>query len=206
MKTQHIASLFIAAFAISANASPTTFDFKDPKGINNVVFLIDAPLESINGTGTGISGTALFDPENPGVVTGTINLEVASLRVPNNAMQGHLAGERWMNAEQFPTITFEVTGASNARTSGDTTEADITGNLTVKGTTKAITVPAKLTYLKGKLKARGGSRVDGDLLVVRSAFSIKRSDYNINSGNMLDKVTDEIGLTLSIVGIAPYAE
>ena len=207
MKTHHIATLLLlAAVAVPVNAAPTSFDFKDPKGVNNVVFLIDAPLESINGTGTGISGAALFDPENPGAVTGTINLEVASLRVPNNTMQGHLVGERWMHAEQYPTITFEVTGASNVRTSGDTTEADITGNLTVKGTTKAITVPAKLTYLKGKLKARGGSRVDGDLLVVRSGFSVKRSDYGINPGQMLDKVTDEIGLTLSIVGIAPYAE
>ncbi len=36
---------------------PIQFDFKDPKKVNNVVFLLDAPLESINGTATGVSGT-----------------------------------------------------------------------------------------------------------------------------------------------------
>lgn len=205
MKTHHIAStLLIAAAAVAANAAPTSFDFKDPKGVNNIVFLIDAPLESINGTASGISGTASFNPENPASVTGTINLEVASLRVSNDRMQEHLVSDRWMDAAQFPMITFEVTGASNVRTNGDTTEADLTGNMTIKGVTKTITVPARLTFLKGKLKARG-SRVDGDLLVVRSSFSVNRSDFGINAGQMLDKVTDEIGLTLSIVGIAPYS-
>lgn len=207
MKTHQLtATLAAAVFAVALNAAPISFDFKDPKGVNNIVFLIDAPLESINGTATGITGSASFDPENPSAVTGTVTLDVKTLRVPNDTMQGHLAGERWMNAEKFPAITFEVTGASNARTNGDTTEADLSGNLTVKGTTHAVTVPAKLTFLKGKLKARGGSKVDGDLLVVRSSFSIKRSDYGINAGQMLDKVTDDIHLSLSVVGIAPYAQ
>ena len=49
-----------------ALAVPHTFDFKDPKGVNNVVFKTDAPLESINGTATGISGSVTFDPDNPG--------------------------------------------------------------------------------------------------------------------------------------------
>jgi polyisoprenoid-binding protein YceI len=207
MKTHHlIATLTAASFAVAIHAAPATYNFKDPKGVNNIVFQTDAPLESINGAATGISGTAVFDPENPGAVTGSITLDVTSLRVPNDAMQGHLAGERWMDAAKYPTITFEVTGTANVRTSGDTTEADLIGNLTVKGVTRAITVPAKLTFLKAKLKARGGSPVDGDLLVVRSSFSIKRSDYGINAGQMHDKVSDEIQLTLSIVGAAPYAE
>jgi polyisoprenoid-binding protein YceI len=207
MNTHHLtATLLATVLAAAVNAAPITFDFKDPKGVNNIVFLLDAPLESINGTATAISGSASFDPENPAAVNGTITLDVKSLRVPNDTMQGHLAGERWMDAEKFPTITFEVTGASNTRTMGETTEADLAGNLTVKGVTHSISVPAKLTFLKGKLKARGGSKVDGDLLVVRSSFAIKRSDYGINAGQMLDKVSDDILLTLSIVGIAPYAE
>lgn len=200
-----IATIAGTAFVAALHSAPTSFDFKDPKGVNNIVFLLDAPLESINGTATGITGTAVFDPENPAAITGAITLDVKSIRVPNDTMQEHLAGERWMDVGKFPTIVFEVTGTANARTSGDTTEADLTGNLTVKGVTKPVTVPARLTFLKGKLKARGGSNVDGDLLVVRSSFSIKRSDYGINAGQQLDKVADDIRLTLSIVGIAPYA-
>jgi hypothetical protein len=57
--------LLLAAFGLSAQAAPLTFDFKDPKGVNNVQFSLDAPLESITGTGTGISGSVTFDPAPP---------------------------------------------------------------------------------------------------------------------------------------------
>jgi hypothetical protein len=43
----------------------------------------------------------------------------------------------------------------------------------------------------------------GDLLVIRSNFSINRSDFNIQPHQMESKVSDEIDLTLSIAGAAP---
>jgi hypothetical protein len=42
----------------------------------------------------------------------------------------------------------------------------------------------------------------GDLLVIRSNFKVKRSDYGINPGAPEDKVSDEIDLTLSIAGMS----
>ena len=54
--------LVLAGVASAALAAPQTFDFKDPKGVNNAVFKLDAPLEAINGTANGISGTVTFDP------------------------------------------------------------------------------------------------------------------------------------------------
>jgi polyisoprenoid-binding protein YceI len=43
----------------------------------------------------------------------------------------------------------------------------------------------------------------GDLLVIRSSFTIKRSDFNINTGQFEDKVSDAIEITLSIAGASP---
>jgi hypothetical protein len=62
-------------------------------------------------------------------------------------------------------------------------------------------IPVKLTYLKDKLSQRVPS-MKGDLLVIRANFSIKRGDFNINPGQLEDKVSDEIDLTLSIAGAA----
>jgi polyisoprenoid-binding protein YceI len=66
-----------------------------------------------------------------------------------------------------------------------------------------LTVPVKLTYLKDKLSARTNGQMKGDLLVLRSAFAIKRSDFGINPGAPQDKVSDEIQLTLSLAGSSP---
>ena len=76
--------------------------------------------------------------------------------------------------------------------------------MSIKGVTKPVTVPVKLTYLKDKLKARGGSNKDGDLLVLRASFVIKRSDYGINAAKFEEKVSDEIELTFSLAGSAPH--
>jgi polyisoprenoid-binding protein YceI len=194
-------TLFALAIAAPAFAAPIQFDFKDPKGVNNVVFKTDAPLESINGTASGVSGIVTFDPENPGATKGKIVVAAKSLHVANATMKEHMHGENWMDVAKHPDMTFELSSLKNVKADANVTTADAVGKMTVKGVTKDITAPVKLTYLKDKLKARSGK--EGDLLVIRSNFSIKRSDYGINAAKGEDKVSNEIELSLSVAGAAP---
>src|ERR1051326_7375144 len=193
-------ALLIAAITATTFAAPLEFDFKDPKGVNNVVFKTDAPLESINGTATGISGGVTFDPDNTGAVKGNIYVQANSLHLGNPMQKEHLHGDKWLDVAKYPEITFEVESAKNVRTEGNATSADVTGKMSLHGVAKAITVPVKMTYLKDKLKARTGK--EGDLLVIRASFKIKRSDFAINPGQMEEKVSDDIELNLSIAGAA----
>jgi polyisoprenoid-binding protein YceI len=196
------ASILLTLTAVGfCSAGPIEFDFKDPKGVNNIVFKTDAPLESINGTATGISGKVVFDPQNPGAVKGKLLVAASSLHVGNPMQKEHLHGANWMDVATYPDITFEVSGTKNVKTDADVTTADVNGKMTVKGTTKEIIVPVKLTYLKDKLKARSGK--EGDLLVLRSNFSIKRSDFGIGDAKFQEKVSNEIELNLSLAGSAP---
>lgn len=200
---------FTAAFlalAAAAAAAPLSFDFKDPKGVNNVQFKLDAPLESITGTGTGISGTVSFDPTQPGATTGKIVLETKSLTVGNPMMADHLRGDGWLDVANHPTITFEAVSLSNVRAQNNVTTADISGRLTVKGVTREVKVPVSFTHLPDKLGARvGDPKVKGDLLVLRANFEINRSDFGIKPGQVTDKVAENIQLSLSIAGAAPRA-
>jgi len=198
MKIQ-IVSLLAIGFASAALAAPQTFDFKDPKGVNNVQFLLDAPLEPISGSASGISGTVTFDPANPGATKGKIVVTAASLTVPNSMMKEHMHGKDWVDVANNKEITFEAKELKNVKTSGDTTTADAIGTFTLKGVTKDITVPIKLTYLKDKLGQRLPN-AKGDLLVIRANFSVKRTDYGINPKAPEDKVANAIDLTLSIAG------
>jgi polyisoprenoid-binding protein YceI len=202
MKTSHILALTVA-LAAAAHAAPLTFDFKDPKGVNNVVFKLDAPLESINGTANGVSGTITVDPADPSKVTGKIVVETKSLTVPNSVMQEHMVGEKWLDAAAHPEITFEVKGISDIQKQGDAGTAKVSGVFTLKGVSQEITVDAKVTYLPGRLAERSPEKTPGDLLVIRSNFKINRSDFGIQAGQNADKVAEEIELSLSIAGAAP---
>ncbi len=204
--TQVLAILTLATltFAASSTAAPLSFDFKDPKGVNNAVFKLDAPLEAISGSANGISGTVSFDPAAPAATKGKIVIATSSLHVPHPMMKEHMLGEQWLNAAANKEITFEAKSLANVKTAGDNTTADVTGTLTVKGVSKEVTVPVKFTYLKDKLAARTNGQMKGDLLVLRASFAIKRSEFGINPKAPEDKVSDTIELTLSIAGAAAH--
>jgi polyisoprenoid-binding protein YceI len=203
MKT-HIALLAAAALATTAHAGKIAFDLKDPKGVNNIVFKLDAPLESINGTANGISGTVLVDPAQPEVVEGKIVVDAKSLKVSNDVMQEHMLGSDWLDAETHPQITFEVKEVLNPVKTSDTEgTANVKGVFTLKGVSKEITAPAKVTFLPGRLADRSNGKMQGDLLVIRTNFQINRGDFGIKQGENLDKVSDTIDISLSIAGAAP---
>ena len=201
MNKTFLSLLGLTAFTSVALAAPQTFDFKDPKGVNNAVFKLDAPLEAIQGSANGISGSVRFDPQNGSCTQGKIVITAASLHVPNPMMNGHLHSSQWMDAAKYPEIIFEARELKNVKVSGDTTTADAVGTLTVKGVSKEITAPVKFTYLKDKLGQRVPN-MNGDLLVLRSTFTIKRSDFGINPDAPKEKVSDDIELALSIAGAA----
>jgi polyisoprenoid-binding protein YceI len=194
--------LALACLSSAALAAPETFDFKDPKGVNNATFKLDAPLEALSGNATGIAGTVTFDPAAPAATTGKIVVASSSMHVGNPMQQQHMLSDKWMDAAKFPDISFEVKELKNVKTSGDATTADATGTFTLKGISKEVTAPVKFTYLKDKLSQRVPNQ-KGDLLVIRSTFNIKRSDFGIMPGQMEEKVSDTIELTLSIAGASP---
>ena len=197
MKLTYI--LPLVALTSAVYAAPLAFDFKDPKGVNNAVFKLDAPLESINGSASGISGTVTFDPENPAATTGKIIVASESLTVPNPMQKEHLHSANWLDVAKYPEITFEAKSLAKVNTDGNVTTGDVTGTFSLHGVTKEITVPIKLTYLKDKLAARVPN-LKGDLLVIRANFVINREDFNLQKGQYEDKVSPTIDLSLSIAG------
>ena len=193
----------LVATALIGHAAPRSFDFKDPKGVNNVQFKLDAPLESITGTATGITGQVAFDPANPASTTGRITLDTKSLAVGNPLMGEHLHSDQWLDVSRYPAIVFDAREVRNVQPQGVNLVGEILGTLTVKGVTKDVTVPVTFTYLADKLGARlGDAKLHGDLLVLRANFTINRSDYGIKAGELTDKVAETIHLSLSIAGSA----
>ncbi|MFN0128269.1 MAG: YceI family protein [Verrucomicrobiales bacterium] len=186
-----------------ATAAPQSFDFKDPKGVNNVTFKLDAPLETITGSASGVSGTLTIDRDNPSATKGAIVVAAPSMHVENATMKEHMHGKDWLDSKNHPEIKFTVTGLSDFKMDGDTATAIVSGTFSLKGKEKVLTAPAKVTLLPGALAKRSNGAMQGDLLVIRCTFTIKRSEFGINPAAPTDKVADEIEISLAIAGASP---
>ena len=196
--------LVTVAISFEARAENLSFDFKDPRGVSNVAFSLDAPLESINGTAKGIAGTVIVDPDDLSTAKGKIVVATKSLVVPNPLMRIHLLSKDWLNARSNPQISFEIKKVGRVTKKGaHAAEVEVIGAFTLNQVTKEIVTKADISYLPGKLAEITNNKVHGDLLVVRSNFKIRRSDFGIRPGEFLDRVADEISLSVNIIGRAP---
>ncbi len=204
---QTLRSIAFAGFTvISAIAAPRAFDFKDPKGVNAIQFSLDSMLEPIAGSASDVSGTVSFDTADVAATAGKIEVNAKSLKVPNATMTEHLVGAKWVDAEKNPEISFAFTKLSDVKSVGTNQwTATATGKFTLKGVTKDVTVPVKLSYLADALEKRTKPGNKGDLLVVRGEFSVQRGDFGIQPGDNEDKVSPVIQLTFGLVGSAPKA-
>lgn len=203
MKATLIPAISLLGLAATALAAPQTFDFKDPKGVNHAKFTLDAPLETISGVANGVSGTLTVDPAKPEATSGTITVETKSLHVENPLMKEHMLGADWLDAEKNPQIHFKVKSLKDYAMKDGKATAKVVGTFSLKGVEKEITVPATVTLLPGKLADRTGGKMKGDLAVIRTSFTLKRSDFGINPKAPEDKVSDEIAISLSIAGASP---
>lgn len=183
-------------------AAESTFDFKDPKGINAVTFLLDSVLEPIAGWAAGVSGAVRFDPDAPEKMSGAIAVDTNSITVGLPMMTEHLRSADWLDTAKFPTIEFKIKRVVGVQSKENQAfDLMVVGDFSCHGVTKEMTVAVQARYLPGKFRSRYRSPgAKGDLLILRSDFTIQRSDFNIKPGAMKDMVAEDIQVRLSIIG------
>jgi polyisoprenoid-binding protein YceI len=122
--------------------------------------------------------------------TGVVQFEanVKSFAFANPTMQGHFNGDRWMNSDQFPTLSFKgnITNVSDVNLSKDGSyTATVEGTLTIKGKEQKIKVPANII-------------VKGGVISATSDFSVKLADYDISGAPVeAGKVSKEPKISVS---------
>ncbi len=81
-------------------------------------------------------GTINFDEENPSASTVDVTIQADSINTRNDDRDGHLKSADFLNVAEYPTITFTSTKV----TPTDDDEGKLTGNLTIAGVTKEVTL------------------------------------------------------------------
>lgn len=151
-----------------------------------VTFTSDAPLEHIKGVSNQVVGYVVAGTDNPAnLQAGAFRLPVASFDTGIPLRDEHMQGERWLNAESHPDIVFvlsETRSVQTAREGDGFTTYDVTlvGDMTVKGETKRMEIPARLTFMEESERTR--SRAKGDLLALRCDYEINLPDFGVNGG------------------------
>ena len=152
-----------------------------------------AMVTTVRGQFKDFEGQAHIDTANPGDSSVTLKIQTASIDTGVADRDGHLTSADFFDVEQFPEITFVSTDV--AREGADWT---ITGDLTVKGVTKPVTVEFEST----------GSARDpfGNLRVgFEGGTAISRKDWGLTWNAALETggvlVSDKVKLEFDVSAI-----
>jgi polyisoprenoid-binding protein YceI len=107
-----------------------------------------------------IDGTTIADLD--------VTVDMTTLTSDDDRRDGQLA-ERGLETATFPTATFTLTTPvelGEAPAQGDTVTAEATGELTVHGVTREVTVPVE-------------ARWDGDTIEAVASFDVALADHDI---------------------------
>lgn len=122
-----------------------------------------------------------------------VTIQAASINTRNEDRDNHLRTNDFLEVQTHPTITFRSTGAE---VDGDV--LNVTGDLTIKNTTRQVTVPFEF----------GGAAQDpfgNDRIGFEGSLAINRQDYGVNFSAALETggvlVSDKITLELEISAI-----
>lgn len=176
-----------------------------------VTFTSDAPLEHIKASSNRVVGYAVVkDPATgPVIAAGEFRLPLASFDTGIPMRNEHLQGERWMDAKRHPDVVFTMNAFNDAKVEKEgegfkTWSGSLVGKMTIKGVTKDMTIPAKVTLRPESDMTKG--RAPGNLMAIRCTYTVKLSDYGIatadpamKSGKVADEIALETMLFLSTV-------
>jgi polyisoprenoid-binding protein YceI len=147
-----------------------------------------------------VEGKYTLDNEKPENSQFQVVIHVDSIDTNNPQRDGHLKNADFFNAGEFPLITFKSTKVA-AKQEGDKTIFDVTGDLTMHGVTKPVTVSME------KLGEGQGPGPMGYRSGFVFATNLKRSDFGMTYG--LDMVGDDVTVNVSFEGVrqgAPAAQ
>ncbi len=141
-----------------------------------------------------VSGAFVWDDANPAGGQFQIVIDASSIDSNDTSRDEHLRGPDFFNANQFPTIAFQSTSITPMPNKPGS--FNLSGNLTIHGVTRQVTIPLK--------KLGEGNGPFGNY---RSGFicqtSVRRSDYGMTT--MLPNIGDDVAITISFEGIRQAA-
>lgn len=180
------ASLGLAQAEGTAPIKVESGTYKVEPGHTQVVFsLLHFGFTHYSGLFSDVSGTLTLNSAHPAASKLEVSIPVSSVQTTSDKLTAELKEADWFDAAKYPTATFVSTQVTPDGKGG----ATITGNFTLHGVTKPITLQAHYV-------GSGVNPMDKAYTVGFQATGvIKRGDYGVKT--YVPMVGDDVALTIA---------
>jgi polyisoprenoid-binding protein YceI len=155
-------ALSLPALAV---AEPATY--KVNQAHSSVGFTIRHFVSDVDGRFKDFGGAIKYDKDNPANSTVQFTVQAASISTDNADRDKHLSSPDFFDVAKYPTLSFTSTSVKPR----DAKTLDVTGDFTMHGVTKRITIPVTV---QGAVKTPQGEKAG-----FRTNFSVNRMDYGV---------------------------
>lgn len=170
----------ILAALITLSCLAATAQYKPVDKKSTVQFTIANFGFDVKGSFTGIQGMINFDAQTPATGSMDITIDAASINTDNSLRDKHLRDESYFDVKNYPAIHFV---SAKITVTGKAGNYVVTGKLTIKGKSKAISIPF--------------SEVPGaDEVLFKGSFKINRKDFGVGGTST---IANELEVTLSVI-------
>ena len=148
----------------------------------------------VNGRFLSWQGELVYDPANPTAASVTARIATSSVDTENQRRDNDIRSGNYLAVDSFPEMKF----VSKRVEKVDATHLRVTGDLTLRGVTKTVTLD---TEILGALSGQRGKRV-----AFTATTTINRMDYGVAFNALMEGakiVGDEVRITLDIEATQP---
>jgi polyisoprenoid-binding protein YceI len=160
--------ILAAALSVSSFALASTWDIDTGHASANFA-VKHLMISTVNGTLGDVTGKVEVDDKDVTKSKIEATIDVKGINTKQAKRDEHLRSKDFFDVEKFPTMTFKSTKIEK----GEGTKLKVTGDLTIKGVTKSVTLDGDLTAEVAnpfsKAKTRGFS----------GTTSINRKDFGL---------------------------
>ena len=175
----------LAASLLGAATSAQAADYKIDPSHTHVLFMVNhLGFSNMIGVFAETAGTIAFDPAHVDASKLNVVIKTASLQTQFGPRDSDLKGADWFNVAEFPEMTF----AGKTFTKKDDKSGTVTGDLTLLGVTKPVTL--EVTFNKAGVSPV--SKADTVGFSARGAFN--RTDFGLKT--FVPYIGDKVDLVI----------
>ncbi len=182
-------TLFATLLALAGITSAQADNYKIDPAHSAIIFKArHLGVGNIYGRFDTFSGDFVLDPNDSTKDSVKVEITTDSFDSNSAARDKDIKGPDFLNAKQFPTATFKSTAVKKV----DDKDYEVTGDFTLRGITKPVTLAVQVI-------GTGPGPKGETRLGTESTVTLKRSDFDVKA--FLQAVADDIQLRIAVEAI-----